>query len=105
MKNFVYFIGWLLKRMFGGVIRKYYEYDKFVVNEPGIAIMPTFLMSIVASFVTMFSISHTYNLSFILYSMLFASIVPFVNYFRILLREQYRKYMREQEKFLNTLRG
>lgn len=105
MKNFVYFILWLLKRMFGGIIRKYYEYDKFVVNEPGIAIMPTFLISIVASVVTMFSIAHTYDLSLLMYSMLVAGIVPFVNYFRILLREQYRKYMREQEKFLNTLKG
>lgn len=105
MKNFVYFILWLLKRMFGGVIRKYYEYDKFVVNEPGIAIMPTFLISVVTSTVTMFSVAHTYDLSLLMYSMLVAGIVPFVNYFRILLREQYRKYMREQEKFLNTLKG
>lgn len=105
MKNFVYFIGWLLKRMFGSVIRKYYEYDKFVVNEPGIAIMPTLFMSIVAATVTMFSVAHTYDLSLLMYSMLVAGIVPFVNYFRILLREQYRKYMREQEKFLDTLKG
>lgn len=105
MKNFVYFIGWLLKRIFGGIVRKYYEYDKFVVNEPGIAIMPTFLISIVTSVVTMFSVAHTYNLRLLMYSMLVAGIVPFVNYFRILLREQYRKYMREQEKFLNTLKG
>jgi hypothetical protein len=105
MKNFVYFIGWMLKRMFGGIIHKYYEYDEFVVKEPGVAILPTFLISIVAATVTMFSIAHTYDLSFLMYSMLVAGIVPFVNYFRILLREQYRKYMREQDKFIDTLKG
>ena len=105
MKNFVYFIGWMLKRMFGGVIRKYYEYDEFVVREPGVAIMPTFLIAVVTSMATMFSIAHTYDLSFILYSMLFAGMIPFANYFRIILREQYRKYLREQDKVLSTLKG
>ncbi len=106
MKNFVYFIGWLLKRMFGGVIDIYYKYDKLVVKEPGLGLLPTLMISIVVLFVSMLVFV---SIDFISHASLRASFViaglVYVNYFRILLREQYGKYMREQDKFVNTLRG
>lgn len=105
MKNYLYFIGWLFKRMFGGVFRLYKKYDDFVVDEPGIAFMPTILIAIVLSVIVLLATAHLYNLSLILYSMLTVTVLTFANYFRIIVRELYRKYMREQEKFLNTLKG
>ena len=106
MKNFVYFIGWLLKRMFGGVIRVYYKYDNMVVEEPGIAIFPTLLIGLgimIAVILTCISIDYI-NLN-ALHLSFYAAGLAYVNYFRILLREQYRKYMREQDQFINTLKG
>jgi hypothetical protein len=35
----------------------------------------------------------------------FAGSLVYVNYFRILLREQYRKFNQEQDKMLDTLKG
>jgi hypothetical protein len=106
MKNFVYFIGWLLKRMFGGVIRVYYKYDELVVKEPGIAMMPTMLISLGFMLAAiMFCIAMDYINMSALHLSFYAGSLAFINYFRILLREQYRKYMREQDQFINTLKG
>ena len=106
MKNFIYFIGWLLKRMFGGVIDIYYKYDKLVVKEPGLGILPTLMISVVVLFVAMLVFV---SIDFISHASLKLSFgiagLVYVNYFRILLREQYSKYMREQDKFVDTLKG
>jgi hypothetical protein len=106
MKNFIYFIGWLLKRMFSGVIRVYYNYDKMVVKEPALASMPTFMFSIVVfAIVTVTVANISDSLKITLYSGFLSIAIVFVNYFRILLREQYGKYMREQDTFVDTLKG
>jgi hypothetical protein len=106
MKNFVYFVGWLLKRMFGGVIGKYHKYDEFVVEEPGIAIFPTLLISLGVMLVTLVTcITVDYINMSALHLSFFAGSLVYVNYFRILLREQYRKFNQEQDKMLDTLKG
>jgi len=106
MKNFVYFIGWLLKRMFGGVIDIYYKYDKLVVKEPWLGLLPTLMISVVVLFVAMLVFV---SIDFISHASLKLSFgiagLVYVNYFRILLREQYGKYMQERDKFVDTLKG
>jgi hypothetical protein len=106
MKNIFYFVGWLLKRMFGGVIAQYYKYDEYVTDEPGIAVFPTIMLGIlVFMFVSGIAI-FTGNVNREgLWVTLGSTILWFANYFRILMREQYRKFMQEQDKFLNTLKG
>jgi hypothetical protein len=106
MKNFVYFIGWMLKRMFGGVGRVYQSYDKMITTDPLLAFLPTFFIGIMV-FVLSTGIAFIAKISVDnwLIFMWVSEPLIFLNYFRILLREQYRKYMREQDKFIDTLKG
>ena len=98
------FIGWLLKRMFGGVGRVYMQYDKFVVTDPGLACFPTLFASLGASVVILLVTSIWHDVALTLYSMLFAAGVIFANYIRILLREQYKKFIKEREKVFDILK-
>ena len=106
MKNVVYFIGWLLKRMFGSVIRVYQAYDKMITTDPLLAFLPTsfiglmvFALSTGVAFIAKISVDNW------LIFMWISEPVIFLNYFRIILREQYRKYLREQDEFVDTLKG
>lgn len=98
------FIGWMLKRMFGGVGRMYLQYDKFVVTDPGLACFPTFFASLGVSVVIILVTSIWHDVALTLYSMLFAAGVIFANYIRILLREQYKKFIKEREQIFDILK-
>jgi len=103
--NTISFIQWLLKRMFGGVIYLYNKYDEFVVEEPLFSLMPTFLFSMVVLIVSALVMVFLGVATRVgLWIILTASAMCFVNYFRIILREQYRKFEAERERVFNVLK-
>ena len=109
MKNFLYFFVWLSKRIFlgvfGGTISLYKKYDRFVVTEPGMALFPTLFVSLgllVISAALMVATGNT-NMKG-LYFIQGVFCIWVCNYFRILMREQYRKYLKEQQDFIDILK-
>ena len=105
IRNGVDFIVWLLKRMFGGVIRVYDRYDDFVVEEPLLSLMPTFIIGTVVfvlATVVMVIVDAVTRVG--LWFILSATTLCFVNYLRIILREQYRKFVAERERVFKILK-
>lgn len=99
------FVGWLLKKQFGGVGRLYMKYDNFVVDEPGMAIFPTFLISLLTFIATMVlgAILGT-GLKIALLLALTAVFSVIVNYFRIILREQFKQFRKERQELFNVIK-
>lgn len=99
------FIGWMLKRMFGGVIRVYQSYDKMITTDPLLAFLPTlligamvFVLSTGVAFIAKISVDNY------LIFMWVSQPLIFLNYFRILLREQYKKFIKEREQIFDILK-
>lgn len=105
LKNFTSFTGWLLKRMFGGVIRVYQSYDKMITTDPVLAFLPTFFIGIMV-FVLSTGVAFIAKIPVgdWLIFMWVAEPLIFLNYFRILLREQYKKFTKEREEIFDILR-
>lgn len=106
MSNKIFlFIGWMLKRMFGGVIRVYQSYDKMITTDPLLAFLPTFFIGIM-SFMVSVAVAYIAKISvdnwFIF--MWVSEPLIFLNYFRILLREQYKKFIKEREQVFDILK-
>lgn len=100
----VSFIGWLLKKQFGGIIRLYQKYDDLVVENPGLALMPTLLASAFSSliFIIMFAIIGHLSLT-PMFSLGWAGLV-FSNYFRIILREQFKEFKQERQELFTVIK-
>lgn len=99
------FIGWMLKRMFGGVGRVYQSYDKMITTDPLLAFLPTFFIGIMV-FVLSTGIAFIAKISVDnwLVFMWVSEPLIFLNYFRILLREQYKKFIKEREQVFDILK-
>ena len=100
----VSFIGWLLKKQFGGIIRLYQKYDDLVVESPGLSLMPTLFASIfsILIFLIVFAIIGHLNL-IPMFSLAWASLL-FLNYFRIILREQFKEFKRERQELFTVIK-
>jgi hypothetical protein len=103
--KFFLFISWMLKRMFGGVGRVYQSYDKMITADPLLALLPTiftglivFILSTGIAFIAKISVDNW------LIFMWISGPLIFLNYFRILLREQYKKFIREREQIFDILK-
>jgi hypothetical protein len=99
------FIGWMLKRMFGGVYRVYQSYDKMITTDPLLAFLPTFfigIMTFVLSVVVAYIANVPVDMWFIF--MWVSEPLIFLNYIRILLREQYKKFIKEREQVFDILK-
>jgi hypothetical protein len=98
------FVGWLLKKQFGGVGRLYQKYDDFVVENPGMAVMPTLLIMMLSAliFMAVFAIIGHFLL-FPFFWMAFAILVLF-NYFRIILREQFNEFRKERQELFTVIK-
>lgn len=99
------FTKWLVKKMFGGFANLYSKYDEIVVDNPGLAIMPTFLICVfyTAVCLILLAISKSMNSSSI-WIVPAGSFLIFGNYFRIILREQYEKFKSERQELFNILK-
>ena len=103
--NALPFTRWLLGRMFGGVARLYATYDEMVCEYTGIAFLPTMLIAM-ASVIPMFIIFAFLGIfQYSLYAWLVVAALVFANYVRIILREQYKKFAKERQEFLDGFKG
>ena len=99
------FIKWLLKRIFGKVIRVYKVYDDLIVDNPGIGFIPTFFFSVIFCMVSTFVL--VVNDKFFptgFWFILLGMAVIFGNYVRIILRELYRDFKRERRELFEMLK-
>ena len=105
MTKILSFITWMLKRMFGGVGRAYQSYDKMVTTDPFLAFLPTLFIGIMV-FVLLTGVAFIAKISVDnwLIFMWVSEPLIFLNYFRILLREQYKKFNEEREKVFDILK-
>ena len=105
MTNILSFITWMLKRMFGGVGRVYQSYDKMITTDPFLAFLPTFFIGIMV-FVLSTGVAFIAKISVDIWLifMWVAEPLIFLNYFRILLREQYKKFTKEREQIFDILK-
>ena len=100
------FTKWLLKRMFGKVIYVYNLYDEFVVDNPGLAILPTVLISVGFSmFATLGLVINGMFFPTGFWFILLGIAVIFSNYVRIVLRELYKDFKRERKELFETIKG
>lgn len=103
-RTIISFVVWLLKKQFDGIVQLYQKYDDYVVKNPGIAVMPTLLVMMLSAliFMLVFAIIGHYLL-FPFFWMAFAILVVF-NYFKIILREQFKKFQKERQKLFNVIK-
>ena len=100
------FIKWLFKRMFGKVIHVYDLYDEFVVDNPGLAILPTILISTGFSMLaTLVLVTNGMFFPTGFWFILIGLAVIFSNYVRIVLRELYKDFKRERKELFETIKG
>jgi hypothetical protein len=101
------FIKWLFKKIFGSVIRLYQSYDSMVSRDPLLAFLPTLFIGMIGmvAIVFYFIINKAESLYQVWYTMLAFETILFVNYFRIIIREQYKAYQEEQQRLIDTLSG
>lgn len=99
------FIGWMLKRMFGGVGRVYQSYDKMITTDPVLGFLPTFFIGIM-TFVLSVVVAYIANVPVDMWVIFMCVSEPliFLNYIRILLREQYKKFIKEREQVFDILK-
>jgi hypothetical protein len=98
------FTRWLFGRMFGGVSNLYGIYDEMVCDEPALAAVPTLGIA-VASIIPIFLIFAMLGIfSYSLYGWLFFTLLTVANYFRIILREQYKQFAIENKEFLDKFK-
>lgn len=100
----VSFVLWMFGKWFGGVGRLYKNYDDFVVENPGFAIMPTFAVSLLSGIIFMIVFAVLKIFPFFLIAWLLFVVMVFVNYIRIILREQYKKFSAERQELFNTIK-
>lgn len=101
----VSFVLWMFGKWFGGVRRLYKNYDDFVVENPGLAIMRTFAVSLLSGIVFMVVFAILGIFPFFLLAWLIFVIIAFSNYIRIILREQYKKFRAERQELFNTIKS
>jgi Flp pilus assembly protein TadB len=99
------FTRWLFGRMFGGVARLYGKYDKMVCEDTGLAFMPTMMIALVSIVPTFIIFSVLGIVEYSIYGWLVVAVLVVANYFRIVLREQYKKFSQERREFLDGFKG
>lgn len=99
--NVVPFTKWLLKKVFGGVIELYSKYDSMVVKQPFLSLLPTVWFT-VCSFIPIAIISSTFTQ--VMAWWLSSVALIFLNYFRIILREQYKQFKAERQELFTLLK-
>jgi len=105
MNNLSSFTVWLFKRIFGWVREVYQSYYDLVVDQPVTGFLPTFFAILVVDTVLAFTLMPSdVSVSTFLWTLLVVDTVVFVNYIRILLREQYKKFIKEQEQIFDILK-
>ena len=105
MNNLLSFTVWLFKRIFGWVREVYQSYDDLVVDQPVVGFLPTFFAILAVDAMLAFTLMPSdVSVSTFLWTLLVVDTVVFGNYFRILLREQYKKFIKEREKVFDILK-
>lgn len=98
------FSKYLLQKVFGGLIKVYNKYDDMVVKETGLAFLPTLLFSLISVFPIMIVFSLFGIFYYSIYAWFAVFVVAFANYFRIILREQFKKFKEERQQLFNILK-
>lgn len=105
MRNFISFVGWLLRKWFVSDRGWYRSYERHVVREP----LPMFFGTIfiygalwVLSFIPMFALDPDVTTVYIAWIIL--AVAVFGNYFRILLAAQYRQFKKERQELFERIK-
>jgi ABC-type glycerol-3-phosphate transport system permease component len=74
-------------------------------EDTGMAIMSTMMIALVSIVPMLFIFSALGIFEYVHESWLGVAVLVFANYFRIVLREQYKKFAQERREFLDGFRG
>jgi hypothetical protein len=105
MHNLLPFLKWLMRKWFGGSGRLYQSYEKNVIRDP----LPFFFLTIMIyaviwMLITLPLITLVVAIPAIYTVWILLAVAVFGNYFRILIKEQYRRFCQEQQRLFEKIK-
>jgi predicted RND superfamily exporter protein len=106
MHNLLPFLKWLMRKWFGGTGRLHQSYEKNVIRDP----LPFFFLTILIyaviwMLITLLLIGLAVAVTTIYAVWIVLAVAVFGNYFRILIKEQYRRFCQEQQKLFEKIKN
>ena len=100
------FIKWIFGRFGAAIKRLYASYDADVVSDPFFAFLPTFFIGIIVPMpLAIFCFFTGASIATFFWILLILELVWFGNYVRILLRQQYKRFLKETANDSNRTTG